>query len=53
MIVGVSAVSGIAASLTNGETVHHTSAAHLNCKVITVEHQKEWASARRMIIIER
>jgi hypothetical protein len=25
---------------------------HLNCKVITVEHQKEWAGSRMIIIDE-
>ena len=49
MIV-VTAMSGVAATLINGETVH--SAAHLNCKKITVEHQKEWANARMIIVDE-
>ena len=49
MIV-VTAMSGVAATLINGETVH--SAAHLNCKKITVEHQKEWANARMVIVDE-
>jgi ATP:corrinoid adenosyltransferase len=43
-------MSGVAATLINGETVH--SAAHLNCKKITVEHQREWANARMIIVDE-
>jgi ATP:corrinoid adenosyltransferase len=49
MIV-VTAMSGVAATLINGEMVH--SAGHLNCKKITMEHQKEWANARMIIVDE-
>ena len=40
MIV-VMAMSGVAATIIKGETVH--SVAHLNCNTITLDHQKEWA----------
>ena len=49
MIV-VTAMSGVAATLINGETVH--SAAHLNASKITVDDQKEWAITRMIIIDE-
>ena len=43
-------MSGVAATLINGETIH--SAAHLNCEKIMVEHQKEWANTRMVIVDE-
>jgi hypothetical protein len=44
-MIAIMAMSGVvAATLIYGESVH--SAAHLNCKVITVEHQKEWAGSK-------
>ena len=36
----VMAMSGVAATLINGETID--SAAKLNCEKITLDHQKEW-----------
>ena len=41
-------MSSVAATLINGETIH--SAAKLNCKKITVEHQKEWANTQMLIV---
>ena len=49
MIV-VTAMSGVAATIVKGETVH--SAAKLNCSKITLEHQREWAGARMIIVDE-
>ena len=49
-LIVITAMSGVAATLINGETIH--SAAKLNCEKITVEHQKEWANTRMLIIDE-
>jgi hypothetical protein len=49
MIV-VTALTGVAATLINGETTH--SAAKLNCKHINTEHIEEWKNARLVIIDE-
>jgi hypothetical protein len=49
MIV-VTALSGVAATLINGETLHST--AKLNCKTINVDHIAEWKPARLLIIDE-
>ena len=46
----VTAMSGVAATIIKGETVH--SVAHLNCNTITLDHQKEWAGVRMIIIDE-
>jgi hypothetical protein len=43
MIV-VTALTGVAATLINGETLH--SEAKLNCKRVTSEHVEEWKHAR-------
>ena len=49
MIV-VTALSGVAATLLNGETLH--SAAKLNCKSISIDHIQEWKPSRLLIIDE-
>jgi ATP:corrinoid adenosyltransferase len=49
MIV-VTALTGVAATLINGETTH--SAAKLNCKSIETEHILEWKHTRLVIIDE-
>jgi hypothetical protein len=49
-LIVVTAMSGVAATLINGETIH--SAAHLNCDKITIEHQREWANTRMLIVDE-
>ena len=49
MIV-VTAMSGVAAMIVKGETVH--SAAKLNCSKITLDHQREWAGAQMIIVDE-
>ena len=42
------AMSGVAATLINGETIH--SAAKLNCEKITLDHQKEWYNTQMLIV---
>ena len=42
------AMSGVAATLIDGETIH--SAAKLNCKKITLDHQKEWYNTQMLIV---
>jgi hypothetical protein len=46
----VMAMSGVAATLIDGETIH--SAAKLNCEKITLDHQKEWYNTRMLIVDE-
>ena len=46
----VTAMSGVAATLIDGEMIH--SAAKLNCEKITLGHQKEWYNTWMLIVDE-